>query len=400
VDKMKNQYFGDINDYRKYGLIRLLAGAGEIRTGICWMLTPDDTRTDGKFIEYLDKPKKYKDFDPDLYEFLNQCISENARDVLEVEKSHIFPSTIFYDPILKDDDVRRKQYFSNMYKLFQDVDLIFFDPDNGLEVKSKSLGHKNSSKYLYWSEVAECYKKGHSILIYQHFIREDRNEFISRILENIYTKTGSKNTIYFQTSSVVFFLISQDKYSQYFLNKSRFILHKWGEQIRVFPQIKDQVKNNIAVLIDKFVESLKERALGFTDEQLKCMPIKDQFWLEEKLKETEIPKSWSDYILISLGLKKKKGGQPRDEEIELQIARDILRYFLNLQKENPKITDEEVIDTWLEENQDEDGKHKKYGIGTVNRYLEIYRKRKGTVEGEIIGRRTIRNLKKNKKNAQ
>ena len=46
---MKNQYFGDINDYRKYGLIRILSNSGIIRTGICWMLTPDDTRTDGKF---------------------------------------------------------------------------------------------------------------------------------------------------------------------------------------------------------------------------------------------------------------------------------------------------------------------------------------------------------------
>jgi hypothetical protein len=397
VDKMKNQYFGDINDYRKYGLIRLLAGAGEIRTGICWMLTPDDTRTDGKFIEYLDKPKKYKDFDPDLYEFLSQCIRENARDVLEVKKSDIFPNTNFYDPILKDDAVRRKQYFSNMYKLFQDVDLIFFDPDNGLEVKSKSLGHKNSSKYLYWSEVAECYKKGHSILIYQHFIREDRNEFISRILENIHTKTGSENTIYFQSSSVVFFLICQDKYSQYFLNKSRLIFHKWGGQIQVFSQIKDQVTNDIAELIDKFVESLKERSLGFTDEQLKNMPTKDRFQLEEKLKEAEIPKSWSDYILISLGLKKKKGGQPRDEEIELQIARDILKWELKLQKEKPTISEKEVVDSWLEENEDEDGNHQKYRIGTPNRYLEIYRKRRATAMGEIVGKGTIRNLKRRNK---
>lgn len=39
---MKNQYFGDINDYRKYGLIRLLTGAGKLKTTVCWMLTPDD----------------------------------------------------------------------------------------------------------------------------------------------------------------------------------------------------------------------------------------------------------------------------------------------------------------------------------------------------------------------
>ena len=33
---MKDQYFGDINDYRKYGLLRpIIASSG-------WMLTPDD----------------------------------------------------------------------------------------------------------------------------------------------------------------------------------------------------------------------------------------------------------------------------------------------------------------------------------------------------------------------
>ena len=39
---MKNQYFGDINDYRKYGLLRILSTYGPIKTAVCWMLTPDD----------------------------------------------------------------------------------------------------------------------------------------------------------------------------------------------------------------------------------------------------------------------------------------------------------------------------------------------------------------------
>ena len=39
---MKNQYFGDINDYRKYGLLRILTNGGEIKTAVCWMLTTDD----------------------------------------------------------------------------------------------------------------------------------------------------------------------------------------------------------------------------------------------------------------------------------------------------------------------------------------------------------------------
>jgi hypothetical protein len=53
---MKNQYFGDINDYRKYGLLRLLSGRGQIRTAVCWMLTADNGSSDGSRIDYLRSP--------------------------------------------------------------------------------------------------------------------------------------------------------------------------------------------------------------------------------------------------------------------------------------------------------------------------------------------------------
>ncbi|HUW95833.1 MAG TPA: hypothetical protein VMW58_08590 [Anaerolineae bacterium] len=44
---MKNQYFGDINDYRKYGLLRILTNLGEIKTAVCWVRTPDGEPING-----------------------------------------------------------------------------------------------------------------------------------------------------------------------------------------------------------------------------------------------------------------------------------------------------------------------------------------------------------------
>jgi hypothetical protein len=37
---VKHQYVGDINDYRKYALLRALSAGGANRIGVCWMLTP------------------------------------------------------------------------------------------------------------------------------------------------------------------------------------------------------------------------------------------------------------------------------------------------------------------------------------------------------------------------
>ena len=38
---MKDQYFGDINDYRKYGILRALQSKGQRTLLVAWMLTPE-----------------------------------------------------------------------------------------------------------------------------------------------------------------------------------------------------------------------------------------------------------------------------------------------------------------------------------------------------------------------
>ena len=66
---MKEQYVGDINDYRKYALLRALAGEGAVKIGVCWMLTPSDGRADGNRLGYLRKPA-FSEFDPPLFDLL------------------------------------------------------------------------------------------------------------------------------------------------------------------------------------------------------------------------------------------------------------------------------------------------------------------------------------------
>ena len=73
---MKNQYFGDVNDYSKYGLLRCFADSG-LNIGVCWMLTPDDSRSDGRKIRYLSDPEKWKGFDPTLFDYLADAIRED-----------------------------------------------------------------------------------------------------------------------------------------------------------------------------------------------------------------------------------------------------------------------------------------------------------------------------------
>jgi hypothetical protein len=231
---MKNQYFGDLNDYHKYGLLRILSGAGEICTGVCWMLTPSDGLTHGDDTGYLDRRGRWEAFDPELYEFLHRrLIEEGERDVRLLENSGILPNTFFYTPILAESPDERRRYFREMVERFRGADLIFFDPDNGLEVGSVQLGARGSSKYLYWHELAETYCSGHSVLVYQHFPRKPRDAFIDRIAEGVRSHTSADARIYsFRTSKVVFFLASRPEHTEQFGRRAEEVSSVWGDQIR------------------------------------------------------------------------------------------------------------------------------------------------------------------------
>jgi len=141
---MKHQYFGDVNDYRKYGLLRGLSGQGAIQTGVCWMLTGPDGRTDGEMLAYLSKVKEFRPFAPDLFDFLCHCVhGKKDRRIDCIEAAGLLPATIYHSDLLSDDCQTRSAFFAHMFQRFANVDLIFFDPDNGLEIKSKHLGERD-----------------------------------------------------------------------------------------------------------------------------------------------------------------------------------------------------------------------------------------------------------------
>ncbi len=204
---MKHQYVGDINDYRKYALLQALSSGGVNRIGVCWMLTPSDGGSDGNKLAYLQQPERYRSVDPELFDILTHTAAEpERRRLATIEHSGAIPGAVYHNDLLPDDLVGRHVFMGRCAYEFRDVGLIFFDPDNGLEV-SLPKGRKNSSKYLYLDEVAAFYASGKSLLIYQHFPRVERSVFLTRCTERLRATAPGAALWAFTTAHVVFFLI-------------------------------------------------------------------------------------------------------------------------------------------------------------------------------------------------
>jgi hypothetical protein len=225
---VKDQYFGDVNDFRKYGLLRQLTASDRLRLGVCWMLTEPDDGTDGGFLQYLQRPEKYRHYDPELFDWLQQvAVAEQDHRTARLEVSNLFGPAVFKSEVLTDCHGNRADYFAACANCFAGCDLVFFDPDNGLEIKSIRRGRMNSCKFLYWDEVCGLYTGGSSVLVYQHFIREKRDAFTARMAGELHRRLSPAAVFSFSTPNVLFLLASHEGHAGGFRRQLRCIEAFW-----------------------------------------------------------------------------------------------------------------------------------------------------------------------------
>ncbi len=230
---MKHRYFGDVNDYRKYGLLRALQ-ARDARSVllVAWMLTPDDGGPDGRSRAYLEEPGGWAQYDRELFEGLQRLLGSTPEPAVSLmEGSGLLPRACYHSALLPDGRQQREAWRRDLLRAACGVDLAFLDPDNGIEVPSRPVGRKGSSKYIAWLEIEGLWNAGCSLLIYQHFPREPRELFARRMVSELRARTGAAYIEGLRTSHVLFLLVAQQRHTAWLRNAVCSLAQQWNGQI-------------------------------------------------------------------------------------------------------------------------------------------------------------------------
>lgn len=200
------------------------------------MLTSGDTRPDGGRTQYVQQPERWRRFDPELYAFLASCIvGPGGRSVRRFESSGLLPGSRFFSAVLTDSATERDEYFRRALDAVADCDVLFFDPDNGLEVPSVPRGARDSSRYLYWQEVAAAWARGVSLLIFQHFNRERRSAFTERLRARLKDQASGAWVAAMRTSHVLFLSAWQLRHHAAGLAAVERAVQRWQQQMFLVP---------------------------------------------------------------------------------------------------------------------------------------------------------------------
>jgi hypothetical protein len=231
---MKNQYFGDVNDYLKYSLLRLLGGNGQFGIAVCWALTQDDRGLNGNRTKYLERPSEWGGHDSAVFSLLREeVLRKGNRSVSAIEQADVLRNCRYFGEFISDEVRQRELYFEAFFKFAEGADFVFFDPDNGLNVKSVARGGRGSSKYVYQDEIERAYHSGHTVLLYQHFPRKPRDSYIRGVVGRFTALRGMKRAISYSSPFVVFLLLPQPRHEKLLLSNTREVARNWGDRIRI-----------------------------------------------------------------------------------------------------------------------------------------------------------------------
>ncbi len=164
---MQDNYVGDIGDYGKYGLLRTVCLQGLSLSVNWYKVRPKKSgkQEDGKYVSYLSKPAVYRSYDSELFDALYNVVCRDCdRSIQRIEKENLFEATYFSDEIVAD----RSAWHQKALNRTIGTDIVFLDPDNGLETKKMFLSGKTTEKHVKWSELKDYYQRGQNVILYQH----------------------------------------------------------------------------------------------------------------------------------------------------------------------------------------------------------------------------------------
>jgi hypothetical protein len=190
---MQDKYTGDIGDFGKYTLLNKLSelSNNSITLGVNWYYVDKTEKKsgDGRHINYLNsqnpKNKLFKECDPRLYEKLKSIVQTKKRNISEIEAGHVLPkNTVFYSvplPYASGSIIQRsgerEDWFLKSLKQLKKTDILFLDPDNGIQTSKLIKSDADAVKHVFLDEIYRYYQNEKSLIIYQHRDRTPKLEY-------------------------------------------------------------------------------------------------------------------------------------------------------------------------------------------------------------------------------
>jgi hypothetical protein len=180
---MQLQYFGGIGDFGKFALLRhLMKGR---RLAVCWHLTGETNQTKDRerHFAYLKRPDDFRHLAPDVFDQLFEFDggSDDVVDPLtELQMSEILGNAVFVSKKVPKRASLRRLWFDELVASVRGANLVFLDPDYGIE------GKRLTNRHVALAEIAALRLRGRALIIgHQQSGRKSEVKFLAERMRSL-----------------------------------------------------------------------------------------------------------------------------------------------------------------------------------------------------------------------
>jgi hypothetical protein len=172
---MQNRYVGDVGDFVKLALLRALSPGH--RLGVVWYLVPDESHNgDGRHVSYLRKIE-WRHLDPQVFDGLARIVANGERSVTALERFGLLRRCQFVSDLLPlpkayaERAIARAEWLDSAVGKIRDCNLVFLDPDNGLQPERFRPASAKAIKSASFADLS-CFRwPGRTLVVYHHHTR-------------------------------------------------------------------------------------------------------------------------------------------------------------------------------------------------------------------------------------
>lgn len=237
---MQDRYAGDMGDFSKLGLARVIAAEG-LTVGVNWYYTPtpaSEVKADGTHKQADGRhlvASKYHACDRPLAEALLRISQGDPdRSVLALMDADLVPGATYFAEAVP--TRLRAAWHRRALAQLAGSDVVIMDPDNGMIVRSVTPGSPKSVKYVLDEELLDYTRRGQSLVIYNHRPRKEAKAHLAELKQRLSKTTGISGekifALTFPKGSVRDYLIvpATKSHEEAFARVSRTLLEgPWGE---------------------------------------------------------------------------------------------------------------------------------------------------------------------------
>jgi hypothetical protein len=179
---MQDRYVGSVGDFGKLALLRCLMPGR--RLAVCWYLTSgENAGKPGKSFDYLERPDEFRHLAPEIYDVLRSIVADTCartRGITALERSGLLADAIFHRTQVPHVSALRQQWGEQLVQAVSEADLVFLDPDNGIQ------GTRLSPQHVALSEIAALRRADRTLVfVHRHTGRRSEIRFLIERLRSI-----------------------------------------------------------------------------------------------------------------------------------------------------------------------------------------------------------------------